>query len=447
MNALLSVSEAARVCGVSRKTVQRHMRAGKVAWHGDVRHGPDARGIDVGELRKAMGEPAAGRVRSRAGFRPVVEKLSGFLRERLGDGDARRLLGIYIAAARNGADLDFLLYCIERLREGNEFFAGMALGKEYLGLCEKLDVYAARRLRGLAGPGPENSGFGIRGLLGALVRACFTATIDVCACIVEDRRSGKASLELVPKWLEGAPCGCLPIVGGHHSVSAVKRTADSDSVNRITEKVCRHLGSVDRKTAAGALRLLATFQNDEYLFSGRKWQLMTRLEHLYCENRKLFDRRLKDTRDGVCTTYLMIRQSASCLGLSTGEFKLLAGAWRRLSADIQSLAGKPFNDAALPGKGFMGIRIYKTVVAEVFGVSRITLAKWLKDSGGALTASARKRLRGGKAGGDGGGSSDWNAFGADMLDRLITQRQARRKTTGSRGIPADDYGYNRDDGL
>ncbi|MEI7900790.1 MAG: hypothetical protein WCK89_11090 [bacterium] len=397
MKNIVSISEAARTCGIDRKTVQRYLNSGSIRRHGDNGHGRNAKCVDMAELRAALAAPLAdGRETDRRSLKPVVEQIRTFLKGVLGDEDAKRLIGIYLAAAENGADLDFLLFCVERLREGNPLFVRMALGMRMPPLrCEPLHRYAAARLLRLAAGHLMDIGtYGFVGWWRAFSRACFKAPLEVDVAIVHDNRTSKATLELVPKWLEKAPPGLLPMAGGHHSVASVRWGGEDRAlVNHAATKASIRLGQTKATLQMKRLAALRSFKDETFLYSGNAWGWMLDIDAgrtlLNGESGLPISGR---AQKALRNAHKSLKAASELLGLDPEETRVLLRAWKRLTADVLSRASFPYNDGIRSNTGGTGIRIFTTVVAEVMGVSRTTLAKWNRDAGGAMTAARRKTL-------------------------------------------------------
>lgn len=430
MNALLSVSEAAKVCGVSRKTVQRHMRDGMLAWHGKVRRGPEARGIDVAELRKALSAPAAGgRIAARTRAKPVVDTVRVFLEECARDLAAgklldeansavlpKRVLAVFAAAAGNGADLDFMLFCVERLKERNQFFVLLVLGISLPPhFCEPLVEYAATWLRNLAEDAEIDVGrFSFIGWWRELAKCCVRSRVEVEPAIVTARagNGSRTTLELVPRWLKEAPTGLLPTVGGHHSVATVRWTdAQKGVVNRATEKVAARLGDSEGSVQTARLAALLNLKSESFLTDSQRWQWICNaadgIEMTGDRSGRLVS---EEVEAAMRRDYELLKGASVDLGINILEARELLRAWSRLSADLSVRATLAYDDALAAGEESAVKLSKRTVVANVFGVSRITLAKWLKDGGMVSpknrSAAGKAQETGGLADADGDGDAD-----------------------------------------
>lgn len=415
---------------MSRKTVQRYMRDGMLVWHGKVRRGPEARGIDEAELRKVLSAPAAGgRIAARTRARPVVEAVRVFLEEcarglvagkLLDEADSavlpKRVLAIFAAAAGNGADLDFLLYCVERLKEQNQPFVFLALGMRMPpNVCEPLVEYAAARLCSLAEDGELDAGsYSFIGWWRKLARCCIQAQVAVEPAIVTTRADNVSctTLELVPRWLKDAPPGLLPLMGGHHSVAAVRWTgAQKDVVNRAAGKVAARLGDSEASVQAARLAALLNLKSEGFLTDSQRWQwICNAADGIEMTG----DRSGRIVSEGVEAAMLrdceLLKRASAYLGINILEARELLRAWSRLSADLSVRATLAYDDALAAGEESAVKLSKQTAVANVFGVSRITLAKWLR--GGAVPTKNRRAdgkarvAGGGLADGDGTGDAD-----------------------------------------
>lgn len=398
MKTYLSTSEAARQFQLNRKTVQRYMDAGKVPWHGDVRRGRNAKGIDVEELKKALNAGLSdGRSTGRREFgsylakvqkllesciEPLVSsgRLSGAASETL----AKRVLCIYLSAALNGADLDFLLCCIERLTMRDQAFVFALLGEEVNPLhCGELCIFMADRLKKLAeSHSLDESKYSFVGWWRQLVEACFKAPLAVEVAIVTDRASGGATIELVPKWLNGAPSGALPMEGGHHSVATVRWAKGVRTrVDRVAKKVAKHLGDMEASEQLNRIGALLSLK-DEFLVVCRgrwNWVLSAGVGHNILDDKGLS---LPDEdQDEARRVFDGLTDASRKLGLSLDDTRELLLTWRRLTSDVSNRASIQFDDSRPTDKEFVGVIVSRATIAKVFGVSRWTLAKWIRDAG------------------------------------------------------------------
>lgn len=383
----VSVSEAARVLGIDRKTVQRYISNGRVKIQGGARRGRYAGGLDLGDVRRALSLPLRdGRDVSRAGFRSATEKVRKFLDECGRDAAvdvARKLL----AAAVKGADLDFLLFCVDRLNTRDALFVDMVTRREVPRILRTpLNEFAVRHLDDiLGGEEPCIGAIEFGALWKAFARACFITNIEAEVAIVHNSGSGKATLELVPRWLDGAPEGSLPVVGGHHSVATVRKTRDTARINRAATKASNALGAKKAEEIIARIGAMKGLQDESVLGCSDAWHAMLEVADRAANGgvggRGLCggDREL----NGLYTSFIA---AAGELGLSLEELRVLVRAWKRLAGDVHSRVSFPFDDRRANDTDGSGIRICRTVVARIFGVSRVTMAEWMRD--------ARRRPRG-----------------------------------------------------
>jgi DNA-binding transcriptional MerR regulator len=407
LRTLVPVTEAARLLGIDRRTIQRYVKNGSV----DVVQKGRCHLVDVRKVRRALGGLLSdGRNAPRSAFKPLLdptrsflgecaaERISkGMLTEAEGEMLPRRVLSLYATAARNGADLDFLLYCIERLCDKDHVFVLMVL--EYpvrKGFCDPLRVYAAGRLRALvAGHEVDPGSKGFIGWWRDLAVTCTEAKLDVETAIVLTTSSEGvvASLELVPRWLSDAPPGSLPCVGGHHSVAMVRwKALDKGAVNRAAQKVANKLGDSEAKEQASRLAALLGLKDEEYLFNTRKWNWICDVADGGLLTQELSGRMIPyEEEQGVRRVYEVLRAASESLGLSFHEARSLLRAWRRLSHDVSSRATRVYNDNVASRQQAPFKVNFITVVAKAFGVSRGTLAKWIRDGGNGSTTAGRKR--------------------------------------------------------
>ncbi len=384
----VSVSEAARVLHIDRKTVQRYIEDGRVKIHGGARRGRYAGGLDLEEVRRVYSSPLRdGREASRAGFRSATSKVREFLDE-CGEDAADGVVRKLVTAVVGGADLDFLLFCVDRLNTRDFLFVDLVLGREVPhSFCEPLNVFAVRHLEEILGDrepaGKSEIKFGV--MWKAFARECFFANIEAEVAIVHDHRSGTATLELVPRWLNKAPRGSLPVVGGHHSVAVVRRTRDAARISKAVTKASNVLGAKEAGEIIARIGAMRSLQDETVLGRSTIWHAMLRVG-ARAENGGITRRFLSEEDRELYDLYTSFRAAAEALGLSLEELRVLVRAWKRLAGDVHSRVSFSFDDQKECDPKGSGIRICRTVVAQIFGVSRITMAKWLRE--------ARKRPRG-----------------------------------------------------
>jgi predicted DNA-binding protein (UPF0251 family) len=259
MDNLVTVIDAARMLGINRRTIQRAVAKGAVKKHGEL--------VNLAEVTRYTQSPTASGVRREESV-SVQLRIEQFLNER--GFDPREVMRLYLRARHGGADIDFLAFCIEQLRDQNEFFIALAMGVAVDDArLEKLLAYAAQRLVAFANeagalPFPDLP-FGR--LWEGLAASCLEARIDVEPAIAyyEQKKTKKMKAELVlaPRWCRppvaelsyrkdpetgkqeaavvisetGAPSGALPLGGGYRSVIRTPRIEHEPEVNKALAKV------------------------------------------------------------------------------------------------------------------------------------------------------------------------------------------------------------------
>ncbi len=371
---LLSASEAARQLGIARKTLSRYIKNGLLKWHGENRLGSAAKGIRLSEARKVLAsKPPDGRNVSRANMKPVVRRIYDELSVKLpGSPDLpftpEEVVKTYVLAALYGElDVDFLLYCIERLHEGNQIFAAIAVGCEVPPLlCIGLLRWAAERLhkqsedsrRRTQSDSHRRSFDGVDQTFDLwwrfLAAACLKAPAYIETAVVVGCKTKTATIELVPKWFRDVPKAMmvgevLPVVGGHHSVVTLRRTKNTDRVNAIATRLAARAGFFENSVAPQERQVL------------------------------LLDCLLKYQGEDVGHPDMKASPgfiaAAENAGISVDEAQLLLQEWSRISGDIAARGHTSFNDSVgRSSEAHAGFRLRTTVLSQILGVSRQTAA-------------------------------------------------------------------------
>jgi excisionase family DNA binding protein len=421
---LYSAREAADQLGVSRKTIQRWLANGQLQWHGTIRRGQHAKGIDLNEAR-AIQRTQVNRT-DRAKSKPVWLQVKDFLTDidrlpapvveppRIGvrTGNVRvgavsavvsepycspeQVIAIYSAAVANGADVDFMLYCVYLLREGNGLFVHMLLGHELNPLLtDPLIPYAAKQMRarvpwlsGVVGNDGSSTAklnsrlraTDFRKLWLNLMKTCHQAPIFVEPAVVFCRNTKKASVELVPSWLNEAPRGVLPIVGGRRSVVRVRRSRSRAKLDSIATRIANKLEGDNDGDKQVRLRVLLDYSSDPLLADSR-WKRRVRefaaRQPFLGEDQLPLARNLQREIHSVLHGILT---AAEYFDLTMDEARTFLLEWQRLKADISERRNMSYNDAIESFGLSSSVQVMRSVLADVFGVSRQSLAKAVPSS-------------------------------------------------------------------
>jgi hypothetical protein len=359
------------------------MDKGLLLWHGGPKMGRSAKGIDYQEVLRVLNKPAGKggitRTRCRPVWRQVREFLYSFPAEFKHSPDD--VLQCYLDAAAADADIDFLLYCIERLLGGDQFFVFMLMG-EYVNslMCDPLCQYAAKRLRELAARGHQSKTprTSFHRTWYALGRLCLKASVSVDVDVVFDRTSRTASLKLGPYWLRDAPTGVTPVEGGHHSVITVRRSDDDQAVDRIATKIALKLEDSTDPDRWDRYQAFLACQTEEML-RNRLWS--QRVDE-YLGKRAFINKagiavsgsdasRIRGSLESIST-------AAGYFGLTLDEARTFLLAWSRLKADVITRSSYSYSDLLQAPDSPASRIITDCVLGKVFGVDRHTIAKWIK---------------------------------------------------------------------
>jgi excisionase family DNA binding protein len=311
---LVSAKEAARRLGIDRRTIQRAVEDGRLTKHGARAVGPRAAQFDLEEVRRVCVIQASAHGVRRSDMVPAWKQVERFLRE--SGFDPLDVVGLFLRACLSGADIDFLLYCIERLREGDAVFVSLSKGRTVPpSWTDPLRRYAAKRLRDLAKNQRDTRlpSVGFEKHWKALTHACALAPVDAKPAIVCDRERALADVLLVPQWLLGAPAGLVPVAGGKHSVAHPARIPERASVRAVASKLMRGIEGLGGNAVLDGF-ICQTLADDSLLY-------------------------VPDYRDpGADRTILAAQRAlqAGCerVGLSSQEAKVLIRAWRVASGDV-----------------------------------------------------------------------------------------------------------------
>lgn len=119
--------------GVSRKTIQRDIKRGRLAQCGSAKRGRSARSLDIGELM-ALYSPQSKARRANARSAPVLpdlfQFLSGLCVNSCPVDPCFLVLCFILVTSHHESDSDFMAYCISRLIEHDEVFIMRIFGED-----------------------------------------------------------------------------------------------------------------------------------------------------------------------------------------------------------------------------------------------------------------------------------------------------------------------------
>ena len=383
-NKLYSVTEAAKQAGIGRSTLHRWVKEGLVPRHGQATKGRSSACIDLDDVRKhtiKAGEPA-----KKAVWRQVRDFLQA-----MGYNPSEVVL-LYISAVFGEADLDFMLYCVERLREEDDVFVRQAMGLPVAaGMSDELRSYAAQRLRNYATGAfadPPEVDIDFKQLWFTLGRLCRECPVEVVPLIVRANDKGEATLELVPSWLTDAPSGLLPMIGGHHSVIRPCFLKNRERINRIATKISNKLSTAENNgtvaTVGRTLQVLLAHRDDRLLVHPAAASIIRDVDHgrepVNPDTQLPFH---KNSRDRFVAFWQNVSEAASSLGINTSEARAFLIAWRKIAGESALTHAKQYRDTvAAQNSRPIGSRIRHTVLGDVFGVDRRTAANWIRSGSG-----------------------------------------------------------------
>lgn len=381
---LLTISEAAKTFGCSPKTIQRNLARGALRWQGAKPPARGVRGIQLAEAQAALIDGNSTGYRRRNA--PAIGRVERFLRAiKNGNGayEPKKVLGVYLSAAVHGVDVDFLLYCIQRLREEDEAFVRMLMGEKPLVGADPLRIYAARKLVRL---GREDYSFKFHNanfamLWRALAKTWSQAEVDVEPVVVYDTALDRASMALVPRWVDGAPSGTLQDLGGRISIIRRPRIEQSPLAHSAALKISRALFA--EQTMKGKTGTLGLKYGGLLSLAGDKDNISFRMD-------KLLSMRVGDLTARQRGKISILEMFYKDFKLTAQEGQAFIRAFARISPSALGKQTFQYNDALRyrTGEVRKGHKIGCLAVAKAFGVTRQTAAAWLKAKS---PAGARKR--------------------------------------------------------
>ena len=421
-----TIGEAAQALGCRPKTIQRAISQGTLRWQGTLPRVRGARGIDLAEAGAALyGQQQDGVKLNRES--PVVAKVERFIRgirKSPGKGkhySPQEVMGVYLAAAHGGADIDFLSYCIQKLREEDEIFVRMAMGEKIKDAGDNLRRYAAKKLAGYKMPVvlKRLTNVPFINLWTKLVAACRQADVALEPVILFNETTDKASLQLAPRWLSLAPHGLLPEVGGVVSAVKAPRLERSQLVCSAALKISKEIHAALHRR--GAIKRAAKTYETLLLSAGDKdnqviWvgKLMARHAKQLAEERRnrkatlamLYDEFNLTRAEGDAFMRAVGRMSPDVLDKKKKLYndKLdYTGRGKTAGGDEEDIDGNAREDevgqnkdgdarGAPDGDEVVGWKIRFSTLANVFGVTRQTATKWIK-AGWSAGPTSRGRNR------------------------------------------------------
>jgi excisionase family DNA binding protein len=392
MRKLVSIVEAARQLGVSRRTIERALASGRLEWCGQTGRGRYARGIDLGAARKLFAEDGQDGV-ARQRKKPVIERVRGFLKC-LEDGqgnklaDPKQVMGVYMQAAANGGDVDFLAFCIDRLVSHDGLFVLRAMGCPVRqSLSEPLVNYTADRLRSLAGPAvsPQLLTLNFAALWRFMAWWWARCEVEAEPLIVYDTQTRLAEVRMRPKWPDAAPPGSGPELGFRVSVAEPRRSQIRMQAHKVATKLMRKVEE------QGGLA-----DSDSELT-----KLYDAFRRSVCDNRAYLRTAEYEVQRAFAENQKWVAES---LGIEANEIRVLEQFIRFLSGEALTRSTRQVgeNDAVAndpakhddeagssegverglgPGCGAAcGLSIPYRTMGQVFGASRQTISKWVRQA-------------------------------------------------------------------
>jgi hypothetical protein len=371
VNAYYSISEAARQLGVSQRTIQRAVGAKKLVWHGVNRFGRFAKGIDLGEAKDHFNKSDTSK------FKAVWIEVKDFLQnpdrlpmpaipsqiavvipqneEILGGPipwlhSPEDVILKYMAAISGGIDIDLLLYCVDRLREGDGVFIHMIMGDTIDPLLtDQLRQFAARQLieyAVLGNSGKITKDVTFQTLWEKLMQYSLQAQVDVSVALVCDQTDNTATLELVPNWLFKAPQGLLPIIGGCQSVIKMRRTTRNE-IDSIATQIWREMQSLPPEHIDAQFNAFMAYQFESIVKSSSWRQCIKKMDQGVTfllsdeSNLPLLDEDLSEAENLLTG----IRHFAELYKLSMDDARKFLLAWTGMTSDVGKLQNNVYLDA------------------------------------------------------------------------------------------------------
>jgi hypothetical protein len=446
---LYSIADTAKALGVSRRTIERAMSAGRLRWHGASRRGRYARGLRVEEARQLVTDR-----------NPRAPAVAGLERQHKTSVVNRSIPGGWIwpmrcilLAAYRGADVDLLSACVRIMRQpasaeyigfvlmlidsrgqltaiGEDMSFEVAVARAVLELCKtRPDANEHARL--------EDSLASFQTAWRALSVWLRAAPVNVFPSLVwEDRTPPSARFRFSPKWCSQY----APSVADAYSADEETWHAASDWF-RAEESIinpARALASLGgariHRAAAKRVFAAATCQEKAVSIAGLVHAACER-QDLFRESRASFCRactppkdRQRPTAGGEpppgqcsnCRARWTYRKAAADLGIERQDIILVAKAFEALSGGRDS-KGR----TGIFGRGKDGQGAYQ----DVAGVSEA--AAWNRDSVPLASKATRSAPRGRLAGRSGymvKASHSEIACGLGISRASYSQLVAREKT-------------------
>ncbi len=376
---MVSVSEAARALGVSRRTIQRKIKEGKLKKNSGVQFGRGAAQLDLDEVRRICVNE-----RTKHGVYPSELQPSFWraIRKFLEDQGFNPIEVIKVlikAALSDHADIDFFLYCVERLRMGDEVFVGLVMGIEYPPSWADSDParkYAAERVKSFFVDFEASNDHDADTEESKRTESLDTVDRDFCklweifvnVCIhlpvnaevnfYYDTVTKEADILLTPLWLPPDIPGLLPIEGGKYSATHRGRISDPEAVHSIATKL--H-ANIERGWGLETEEGVNVFNDFIDLLSDSS------LTNLPSDGKRPAERKILD-------------RACNKVGLSRREFQILSRAWHIIKGDVMSKSSKEYDDR----KDYTDItdkwgktRVSATRLAKILGVSRQTASRYI----------------------------------------------------------------------
>ncbi len=200
-NLLFSVAGLAKLCGVSRMTLHRHLKSGALRWLGNTRRGRLARGIALDDFMALVRQQSDLQSKS-AG---VEARMLRVMREQ--GVDWRVVMARMMAAAQGGADADLLLYATRQLLcQHNRNFLLRLVDDSPADVFADTAEYAAYQIR-MAGATDvfDLSGRLFKEAWSEFVKAIRCAPVNAKPVLLYDPNKRCADIVMLPTWIDDCP--------------------------------------------------------------------------------------------------------------------------------------------------------------------------------------------------------------------------------------------------
>jgi hypothetical protein len=404
----MSMREAADFAVVDVRTIQRHVKADRLRWHGENRRGRYAAGIDREELKRLVskdgGQPT--RARKMPAWKRIERNLTHL------ENSADDILLQLFRAIEGGACLDLSHLGIREVCKGHCVFIQTLMGDDpkKTTSIDALTYRAALQLRHFAEISRYTPQLPSR-LRHKLAMLSFfwkaVAKPEVEPVIRFNEANRKARLDLSPRWMIGSQIPRMASAyhqgsGGEEqpgdSVVTLKHTDFRNRANRLINRVVSHLEKrKNRKLTTDELReeLTMFIRFDEWFDdtrfyeqrdgiisgSGAKTQIEKELEQNYgLSTEQIFFLRyaVRGIRGDALDRLYIERKDQDADRKPKLEQKMDSHAYAEYQRR-QRLEGDSPTSQMLEAHEVYGLRSTYQTIGDMFGISRQIAAKWLVD--------------------------------------------------------------------